>query len=178
MADAVKIDKKIKAWTIKKEIVPDNVVSDVNIVSGVSVGLHEDIKRDSELEGKTYKIKIPSSENAVYVTVNRIMVDGVYHPYECFINCKDSSHAMWITAITRLISATMRKGGNVRFIADELMQVFDPVGGHWTKKGDNGEKPRFMPSLVAEIGFCLLKHFDYIDLLNGLPNNGAAGAII
>lgn len=128
--------------------------------------MHEGIKRDAEISGKTYKIKIPTSEHAIYVTVNQMEIGGIFYPYETFINCKDVSHQQWITALTRLISAVFRKGGNVRFIADELLQVCDPNGGHWTKKGVNGEKTRFMPSLTAEIGLCLEKHFDYIDNLN------------
>jgi hypothetical protein len=128
--------------------------------------MHENIKRDDVLNGRTYKIKIPTLEHAVYVTANIMMVDGVHYPYEIFINTKNIEHLQYITAITRLVSAVMRKGGSVRFIAEELMQVFDANGGHWTKKGSNGEKPRFMPSLIAEIGLCLEKHFDYIDLLN------------
>lgn len=131
--------------------------------------MHEGVKRHDVLDGKTYKIKIATLEHAVYVTANSIIVDGVYYPYEVFINTKNVEHLQYITAITRLISSVMRKGGNVRFIADELMQVFDANGGHWTKKGANGEKPRFMPSLVAEIGLCLEKHFDYIDMLNSNP---------
>jgi hypothetical protein len=128
--------------------------------------MHEGIKRDADISGKTYKIKIPTSEHAIYVTVSQMQIGGIFYPYETFINCKDVSHQQWITALTRLISAVFRKGGNVRFIADELLQVCDPNGGHWTKKGANGEKPRFMPSLTAEIGLCLEKHFDYIDALN------------
>lgn len=140
--------------------------------------MHEGIKRDDCISGKTYKIKIPTSEHAIYVTVNHMQLDGIYHPYEVFINCKDVSHQQWITTLTRLISAVFRKGGQFRFIAEELLQVCDPNGGHWTKKGANGEKPRFMPSLTAEIGLCLEKHFDYIDMLNNGENKPIQAQIV
>jgi len=156
-----KITQKIIGYSVKMSDVRIN-----NPIENTIETMHENIKRDDELHGKTYKIKIPTSEHAIYVTTNSMQLDGMYYPYEVFINCKDTSNHQWITALTRLISAVMRKGGNVRFIADELMQVADPNGGHWTKKGANGEKPRFMPSLTAEIGYCLLKYFDYIDSLN------------
>lgn len=157
-----KITQKITSWKIAKE----DMEQEQPLIPLVEV-MHDGIKRNDELDGRTYKIKIAALEHAVYVTVNRMMVDGVYYPYEAFINSKNVEHLQYITAITRLISSVMRKGGNVRFIAGELMQVYDPSGGHWTKKGANGEKPRFMPSLTAEIGLCLEKHFDYIDMLNG-----------
>ena len=159
-----KITKKITSYRVKSN---DAEPQEQPIIDP-SV-MHEGIKRDDVLDGKTYKIKIPNLEHAVYLTVNKIDIDGTYHPYEIFINTKNIDHLQYITAITRLVSAVMRKGGNVRFIADELMQVFDANGGHWTKKGANGEKPRFMASLIAEIGLCLEKHFDYIDLLNSNP---------
>jgi len=158
-----KITQKITSWRILK----DDIQQEQPATPLVEV-MHEGIKRNDELDGRTYKIKIAALEHAVYVTVNRMMVDGVYYPYEVFINSKNVEHLQYITAITRLISSVMRKGGNVRFIADELMQVYDPSGGHWTKKGANGEKPKFMPSLTAEIGYCLEKHFDYIDMLNSV----------
>jgi hypothetical protein len=157
-----KITQKITGYRVKNSDT-EQLQEQTIIESSV---MHEGIKRDTDISGKTYKIKIPTSEHAIYVTVNHMQVVGVFYPYETFINCKDVSHQQWITALTRLISAVFRKGGNVRFIADELLQVCDPQGGHWTKKGANGEKPRFMPSLVAEIGLCLEKHFDYIDMLN------------
>jgi hypothetical protein len=158
-----KITKKIIGYKVLNKDIEPIQEQPISMLKSI---MHEGIKRDDELYGKTYKIKIASLEHAVYVTVNRMMVDDVYYPYEVFINSKNVEHLQYITAITRLISSVMRKGGNVRFIAEELMQVFDANGGHWTKKGANGEKPRFMPSLVAEIGLCLSKHFDYIDYLN------------
>lgn len=156
-----KITQKIIGYRVKSDSVEQTEQQAIE----PSV-MHEGIKRDDVLDGKTYRIKIPTLEHAVYLTVNTIVVDDIYHPYEIFINSKNIEHLQYITAITRLVSAVMRKGGNVRFIADELMQVFDANGGHWTKKGANGEKPRFMASLIAEIGLCLEKHFDYIDALN------------
>lgn len=161
-----KITQKIVTWNVKKNYINSKVESLPLPIEPESSIMHEGIKRNDILDGRTYKIKIPSSEHAVYVTINNIDVNGEIHAYELFINCKNPDHQQWIAALTRLISAVLRKGGEVRFIADELMQVFDANGGHWTKKGSNGEKPRFMTSLIAEIGMCLANHFNYIDDLN------------
>ena len=54
----------------------------------------------------------------------------------------------WILALTRIISAVFRKGGDVTFLVEELRSVFDPRGGYF-KRGGN-----YMPSLVAENRRC------------------------
>jgi hypothetical protein len=166
------ITQKIVGYRVKADSIEQ---PEIEIYKSI---MHEGIKRHDILDSRTYKIKIPSSEHAVYVTIGHIDINGVIHPYELFINCKNPDHQQWISALTRLISAVLRKGGDVRFIATELMQVFDANGGHWTKKGANGEKPRFMASLIAEIGLCLEKHFDYIDLLNNSESNQKQPALI
>lgn len=158
-----KITQKIIGYCVVNNQVEQSTQKQPTIEPSI---MHESIKRTDVLDGRTYKIKTPQSEHATYITINHINVNGVVHAYELFINCKNPDHQQWITALTRLISATFRKSGEVRFMTNELLQVCDPTGGHWTKKGANGEKSRFMPSLVAEIGLCLENHFDYIDFLN------------
>ena len=105
----------------------------------------------SKLTGATYKLRWPDSEHAIYVTINDIEQDGVRRPFEIFVNSKNLEHYAWVVALTRMISAVFRRGGEVAFVAEELKQVFDPRGGQWS----NG---RYVPSLVAAIGDIIERH--------------------
>lgn len=128
------------------------------------VHMHEKVKRPEMLIGSTYKIKTPLSEHALYVTINDIVLNqGSEHelrrPFEIFINSKNMDHFQWIVALTRIISAVFRKGGDVTFLVDEMRSVFDPRGGYFKKGG------KYMPSLVAEIGDAIESHLKFIGLL-------------
>ena len=107
--------------------------------------------RPDKMVGATYKLRWPDSEHAMYVTVNDIELDGVRRPFEVFVNSKNLEHYAWVVALTRMISAVFRRGGEVAFVAEELKQVFDPRGGQWT----NG---RYVGSLVAAIGDVIERH--------------------
>jgi ribonucleoside-diphosphate reductase alpha chain len=107
--------------------------------------------RSDKLDGTTYKLRWPDSEHAMYVTINDIELDGIRRPFEIFINSKNLEHYSWVVALTRMISAVFRRGGEVAFVAEELKQVFDPRGGQWS----NG---RYVPSLVAAIGDIIERH--------------------
>ncbi len=107
--------------------------------------------RAEKLAGATYKLRWPDSEHAMYVTINDIEQDGVKRPFEIFVNSKNLEHYAWVVALTRMISAVFRRGGEVAFVAEELKQVFDPRGGQWS----NG---RYVPSLVAAIGDVIERH--------------------
>ncbi|MGD9965753.1 MAG: adenosylcobalamin-dependent ribonucleoside-diphosphate reductase [Hyphomonadaceae bacterium] len=109
--------------------------------------------RPDLLIGSTYKIKWPESEHALYVTVNDIDEAGKRRPFEIFINSKNMEHYAWTLALTRMISAVFRRGGDVSFVAEELKAVFDPRGGAWM----NG---RYVPSLLAAIGDVIQRHLD------------------
>ena len=116
------------------------------------------------LEGSTYKIKTPLDDHAMYVTINDIVLNtGTEHeqrrPFEIFINSKNMDHFQWIVALTRLMSAVFRKGGDVTFLAEELQAVFDPKGGYFKPGG------RFMPSIIAEIGDVIAHHMQKIGLM-------------
>jgi len=116
------------------------------------------------LEGSTYKIKTPLDDHAMYVTINDIVLNlGTEHeqrrPFEIFINSKNMDHFQWIVALTRLMSAVFRKGGDVTFLADELQAVFDPKGGYFKPGG------KFMPSIIAEIGDVIAHHMQKIGLM-------------
>jgi len=116
------------------------------------------------LEGSTYKIKTPLDDHAMYVTINDIVLNsGTEHeqrrPFEIFINSKNMDHFQWIVALTRLMSAVFRKGGDVTFLAEELQAVFDPKGGYWKPGG------KFMPSIIADIGAVIEHHLRKIGLM-------------
>ena len=126
--------------------------------------LHESLSRPEVLLGSTYKIKTPLSDHALYVTINDIILNHgaeyeVRRPFEIFINSKAMEHFQWIVAMTRIISAVFRKGGECAFLAEEMRSVFDPKGGYFKKGG------KYMPSLVAEIGEVIEDHMRSIGLL-------------
>jgi hypothetical protein len=115
--------------------------------------IHENFPRPPHLTGTTYKIKTPQSEHALYITINDMVLNGdERHPYEMFINSKNMEHFQWVLALTRLVSAVWRKGGDSTFLVEELKNVFDPKGGYYKKGGV------YMPSLVAEIGTVIEQH--------------------
>jgi ribonucleoside-diphosphate reductase alpha chain len=109
--------------------------------------------RPETLIGTTYKIKWPESEHALYVTINDLDEDGVRRPFEVFINSKNMEHYAWTLALTRMVSAVFRRGGDVRFVAEELKAVFDPRGGAWMGG-------RYVPSLLAAIGDVIQRHLE------------------
>ena len=130
------------------------------------IHMHESVKRPEMLIGSTYKVKTPSdiSEHSLYITINDIILnEGTEHelrrPFEVFINSKNMEHFQWIVALTRIISAVFRKGGDVTFLVEELRSVFDPRGGYWKRGG------KYMPSLVAEIGDVIERHLISIGLM-------------
>jgi hypothetical protein len=128
------------------------------------IRMHERLERPEMLIGQTYKIKTPISDHAMYVTINDILLnEGTEYeqrrPFEIFINSKNLDHYQWIVALTRIISAVFRKGGDVTFLVDELKAVFDPRGGYWQPGG------KFMPSIIAELGHVIEKHLQAIGLM-------------
>lgn len=118
---------------------------------GEVVYMSAPLERDAALPGYTYKLKWPGSSHAIYVTVNDIVQDGRRRPFEIFINSKNLEHYAWTVALTRMISAVFRRGGDVSFVVEELKDVFDPRGGHWLGG-------RYVPSLLAAIGEVIEQH--------------------
>ena len=132
--------------------------------------MHEKLERPEVLIGSTYKIKTPVSDHAMYVTINDIVLnEGTPHeqrrPFEVFINSKNLDHFQWIVALTRVISAVFRKGGDTTFLVEELKAVFDPRGGYWQPGG------KFMPSTIAELGYVIERHLQL-----DRPAQGAASS--
>ncbi len=129
------------------------------------IHMHEQVERPEKLRGSTYKLnKNPATDHALYVTINDIVLnEGTEHelrrPFEIFINSKNMDHFQWIVALTRIMSAVFRKGGDVTFLVEELRSVFDPRGGYFKKGG------RYAPSLVAELGDIVECHLKEIGLL-------------
>ena len=165
-----KIDKKIVGYAVnqssknseKKKSSPINLSKDDR---AEVIRMHEKLERPEILVGSTYKVKTPISDHAMYVTINDIVLnqntdDEKRRPFEIFINSKNLDHYQWIVALTRVISAVFRKGGDVTFLVDELKAVFDPRGGYWQPGG------KFMPSIIAELGYIVEKHLISIGLLS------------
>ncbi len=121
------------------------------------VYMAQPLAREPVLSGFTYKLRWPSSDHAMYVTINDIEVPGASgaaprrRPFEIFINSKNLEHYAWTVALTRMISAIFRRGGDVTFVVEELKAVFDPQGGHWMAG-------RYVPSLLAAIGEVIETH--------------------
>lgn len=162
---AVKIEKKIVGYkvTSEEQKKADAAAQEKEEQSNV-IHMHESVERPEFLLGSTYKIKTPLSEHSLYITINdMILNEGTEHemrrPFEIFINSKNMDQFQWIVALTRVISAVFRKGGDVTFLVEELKAVFDPKGGYFKKGG------KFMPSLVAEIGEAIESHMKLIGMI-------------
>jgi len=171
---SIKIDKKIVDYAVasKQRDAPDKAETRQDSGHSNIIQMHEKLKRPDMLLGSTYKVKTPLSEHALYVTINDVILNpGTQHelrrPFEIFINSKNMDHFQWIVALTRIISAVFRKGGDITFLVEELRSVFDPRGGYFKKGG------KFMPSLVAEIGDAIENHLKSIGMLStdGLDKN-------
>jgi ribonucleoside-diphosphate reductase alpha chain len=133
--------------------------------AGGVVYMTQPLSRPEALPGATYKIRWPDSDYAIYITLNDIVQDGRRRPFEVFINSKNMEHYAWTVALTRMISAVFRRGGDVSFVSEELKAVFDPRGGQWM----NG---RYVPSLLAAIGDVIARHMTEI----GMAPTGELGS--
>ena len=168
----IKINKNIAGYEVVK---PEEELAALQVAaeerearsSAKVIRMTEKVMRPEgmeSLEGSTYKIKTPLDDHAMYVTINDIVLNsGTEHeqrrPFEIFINSKNMDHFQWIVALTRLMSAVFRKGGDVTFLAEELRAVFDPKGGYFKPGG------KFMPSIIAEIGDVIAHHMQKIGLM-------------
>jgi ribonucleoside-diphosphate reductase alpha chain len=126
--------------------------------AGAVVYMTQPLSRPEALPGQTYKLRWPESEHALYITLNDIVQDGRRRPFEVFINSKNMEHYAWTVALTRMISAVFRRGGDVSFVVEEMKAVFDPRGGAWMDG-------RYVPSLLAAIGDVIERHMIEIGFL-------------
>ncbi len=127
---------------------------------GDVVYISEPLDRPQQLEGQTYKLKWPDSDHAIYLTINDIVLNGHRRPFEIFINSKNMEHFAWTVALTRMISAVFRRGGDVSFVVEELKAVFDPRGGAWMQG-------KYIPSILAAIGGVIERHLISIGFIEG-----------
>lgn len=166
----VKLSKKIIGFKVvsdaDKQEKAHQLAEQSEQQGSVPQAMNESVERPELLFGSTYKLKTPLSEHALYVTINDIVLNpGTEHevrrPFEIFINSKNMDHFQWIVALTRILSAVFRKGGDATFLVEELKAVFDPRGGYFKKGG------KYMPSLVAELGDVIEHHMKLIGMLKG-----------
>jgi len=170
---AIKISKKIKGYSVAKPedvAVPTPTLGPdphdvIEVPKAEVIQMHEKVERPDTLIGATYKIKSPLFEHALYVTINDIVLNQgteyeLRRPFEIFINSKNMDHFQWIVALTRIMSAVFRKGGDVTFLVEELRAVFDPRGGYFKAGGV------YMPSIVAELGAIIEQHLKSIGLMH------------
>jgi ribonucleoside-diphosphate reductase alpha chain len=127
---------------------------------GDVIYMAEPLDRPQALEGNTYKLKWPDSEHAIYITINDVVINGHRRPFEVFINSKNMEHFAWTVALTRMISAVFRRGGDVSFVVEELKAVFDPRGGAWMQG-------KYIPSILAAIGGVIERHLVAIGFIDG-----------
>ena len=169
---AIKIEKKITGYNVVTE--EDKAKAEQAAAEAAKQAaqpqkaeiyqMGEPLSRPEKLVGNTYKVKTPVTEHALYITINDVVVgEGTpqehRRPFEIFINSKNMEHFQWIVALTRVMSAVFRKGGDVTFLVEELHSVFDPNGGYFKKGG------KYIPSLVAEIGEVVEQHLQEIGML-------------
>ena len=167
---SIKINKKITGYNVVKP--EDKAAAQASAASKPAapkqaevIQMHESVERPETLVGSTFKVKSPLFEHALYVTINDIVLNAgtkyeLRRPFEIFINSKNMDHFQWIVALTRILSAVFRKGGDVTFIVEELKAVFDPRGGYFKSGGV------YMPSIVAEIGSVVEQHMKNIGLIH------------
>ncbi|TDE39529.1 adenosylcobalamin-dependent ribonucleoside-diphosphate reductase [Antarcticimicrobium sediminis] len=148
---------------LQKPSAPDVVAqsdAEPQMPHGDVVYMSEPLDRPQALEGNTYKLKWPDSEHAIYLTINDIIINGHRRPFEVFINSKNMEHYAWTLALTRMISAVFRRGGDVSFVVEELKAVFDPRGGAWVQG-------KYIPSILAAIGGVIERHMISIGFIEG-----------
>src|SRR5471030_574220 len=179
---SIKISQKIKGYSVAKPadavpLIPAVALESIEPPRAEVIQMHEKVERPDALVGATFKIKSPLFEHALYVTINDIVLNlGTPHelrrPFEIFINSKNMDHFQWIVALTRILSAVFRKGGDVTFIVEELKAVFDTRGSYFKAGGV------YMPSIVAEIGGVIEQHMKNIGLIHDPEMDDATRRLI
>jgi hypothetical protein len=157
---AKKINKKIVGYSVVDSENDQPVKNEKDNI----VQLGDPLERPDRITGSTYKVKTPVTEHAFYITINDVIMnegspEEHRRPFEIFVNSKNMDHFQWIVGLTRVMSAVFRKGGDVTFLIEELVSVFDPNGGYYKKGG------KYVPSLVAELGQVVETHLQNIGML-------------
>ncbi len=145
---------------VSEEKIQTAAEDEVIETTGEIVYMSKPLEREEKLDGATYKLKWPESEHAIYITLNDAVIGGRRRPFEVFINSKNMEHYAWTVALTRMVSAVFRRGGDVSFVVEELKAVFDPRGGAWMGG-------RYVPSILAAIGGVIERHMIEIGFIEG-----------
>ncbi len=166
-AEATPVAPESEPLVTLPETDDENVEPKIN--GALPIPMVERLVRPTTLQGVTYKVKNHQTVHALYVTITDIVINpgtpyAQQRPYEIFINSKNMDHFQWIVALTRIISAVFRKGGDSSFLVEELRAVFDPRGGYY--RPGTGE---WVPSLVAEIGSVIEEHMRKIGMIKDEP---------
>lgn len=167
-----KIESKIVGYAVapSKDVIVPSKDAEAKVAEPLPIleTMHEGMIRPECLDGSTYKVKSAGSDHALYITINNYVLNaGTEHeslvPYEIFLNSKNPEHFQWVIALTRIVSAIFRKGGDNTFLSKELVQIFDPKGGYFKKGGI------YVPSTVAEIGMIIESHLLKIGAIESAP---------
>jgi len=181
---AVAIKKKITAYAVVTKETKAEASAPAAVTQAAPaapapqvISMHEKLERPEVLRGSTYKIKSPIFEHAMYVTINDVILNPgtefeESRPFEIFVNSKNMEQFQWVVALTRVMSAVFRKGGDVTFLVEELRAVFDPRGGYWKPGGV------FSPSLVADLGMILETHLKSTGVMHDPEMSDAQRALI
>ena len=114
------------------------------------------LKRPLVCNSKTYRLKPPQTEHALYVTLSSIEQDEKQHPFEIFFNTKNPEHIEWTSALTLTISIAFRTaietGSSLNGLISNLKETFGTSGSYLSKVPS---KPKFVNGLVAEIGLVI-----------------------
>jgi hypothetical protein len=125
----------------------------------------QETKRPKQLDSRTYKIKASTGyDHAYYISISNVVLnEGTQlkevRPYEIFINTKDKINVQWVHALTFMMSAIFRKGGEYMFLLDELREVSSPNAG-WFGQHTRGGNPRYIESMVSAIADTIAYHVE------------------
>jgi ribonucleoside-diphosphate reductase alpha chain len=134
---------------VRGSILEDVRAGDVSAVPATAAPDVELSPRPRILRGVTHQIKWPHAGAAYYLTIN--FDEATLKPYEMFITSKDGSHSEWTTALSLMITAIFRKGGDASFVSQELKQI-------QSYKEYTFDDGKFVGSLPAMIGRILETH--------------------
>ncbi len=162
----IEISKKITGVSVlSKDVNKENNPAAAIEKECPRVELIQETTRPNQLDSRTYKIK-PSSgyEHAYYVSISNVVLnEGTalkeVRPYEIFINTKDKINVQWVHALTFMMSAIFRKGGEYMFLLDELREVSSPNSG-WFGQHTRGGNPRYIESMVSAIADTIAFHVE------------------
>lgn len=121
------------------------------------------LPRATILAGRTYKLKWPTTNDNWYITINH-NEQGL--PFEVFIvgsGEKAAESVEWVQATSRLLTAVLRRGGDVKFLMHELAAICSSSGGAFI-----ADQHKYRPSIVAAIGGILEAEFRELGMFDDM----------